>query len=130
MRISDWSSDVCSSDLSHTFRAWDPDVLALLPPHLREEFQITCLRKTCIDNELLQTMNITINEKGTYTGFRRLLAELHAEEFARRGSQFLHHLAWNSLQRPRRIEAMLRPVVDIPKVPWFDNQCSRLGYGD
>src|SRR3546814_13390719 len=85
MRISDWSSDVCSSDLSHTFRAWDPDVLALLPPHLREEFQITCLRKTCIDNELLQTMNITINEKGTYTGFRRLLAELHAEVFDRRG---------------------------------------------
>src|SRR3546814_14301939 len=75
-------------------------------------------------------MNITINEKGTYTGFRRLLAELHAEEFARRGSQFLHHLAWTSLQRPRRIEAMLRPEVDIPKVPWFDDQYSRLGYGD
>lgn len=119
-----------SAGRSHTFRAWHPDVLALLPPHLREEFQITCMHKTCIDNELMHTMNITINEQGTYTGFRRLVAELHAEEFVRRGSQFLHHLAWDSLGRPRKIEAMMQRQNSIPRVSWFADPSTRSGYGD
>ena len=115
----------------HTFRPWHPGVLAAMPRQLRDEFSVVCTHKICVEAQMLTALNVTINDEGTYAGFRRLVAELHAEEFVRRGTQYLHHLHWQRehSSRNKTIEHSFHNG-DSPHLPWYEDPFDRNGYGD
>src|SRR3546814_7234671 len=89
MRISDWSSDVCSSDLSDMFR--DPEVFACLRrdvfPVLASYPQINIWQAGCAHGEEIYSLAILLTEAGLDERTRIYATDIsaHALEISREG---------------------------------------------